>query len=114
MKCRIGAESLITESEPWAELRCAEGGEAKDAIRARLPRELGRVSELTSFLQHERNLLEGNDHSLGTRKLIPVKQHDRPPLHTFRISKTDFPSFITLITLLERFFCLRMSPKRTS
>jgi len=83
MKCPIDAESLITESEPWGELRGAEGGEAKDAIRARLPRELGRVSELTSFLQHERILLEGNGHSFGTRTLIPIKQHDRPPLHTF-------------------------------
>ena len=45
------------------ELRSAGGrGEPKDSICTRLPRELRRVSELTSFLQHE---LEGKGHYMG-------------------------------------------------
>ena len=65
----VGGLSL-TEREPWAELRSAERGQPKGSICTRLPRELGRVSESTSFLRHE---LEGKGHSLETRALIPVK-----------------------------------------
>ena len=101
---------LLTESEPWAELGSTEEGGTK---RQDWHETAAGVGMRECFLQHQRTLLEGNGYSLEKWTFIPVQQHDRPPLFTLRISKTNFPSFIVTLSALIEKLCLIMSPKRT-